>query len=319
MPCLSHISSLECLRQPSLYALMRNATARDFHNSPAATKRNYGNGEFAVPDCVTAPYHFLVPSGKFQRANSFAVYHARRHDPSPGMIKRIDQTLLCTSPEFCFIQMANMTTIQELIALGCELCSYYSIQHEGYLESPNRTTHLKLASFVRNNSSEHGIKAARRALGYIIGGARSPSETALALLASLPLSLGGYALPKPFLNRKIKLGDRARMAARKNYYRCDLLWPRANLALEYDSDAEHTGKERIASDSIRRNILQAEKGITVITVTNRQLRDPSLFDELMRQVAKLMHVRLRPKNGSAIEATLKLRKILFRHERRDKV
>lgn len=51
-----------------------------------------------------------------------------------------------------------------------------------------------------------------------------------------------------------------------------MFWPEANVAIEYDSDLEHTGSARIAEDAQRRNDLTA-LGITTITATREQVMD----------------------------------------------
>ena len=79
-------------------------------------------------------------------------------------------------------------------------------------------------------------------------------------------------LPQPSLNRFIPLNAAEQKALNRSYFFCDLYWEQAKLAIEYDSDAEHSGSERIASDAARRNALLS-LGITVITVGNQTFRD----------------------------------------------
>lgn len=314
MPCLSHISALECLRDPNLYATIEPAPTRAFKETEPGGKRALSQGEFSLPDCVSTPCHMLVAEKRHANSTGQFVQHLNTRSLPEGSFLRIDRFLLCSSPECCFLQMASYLSITELVWLGSELCSDYSILKDRYIERSRLTSARKLSTYIHRCQKAKGIKRARRALKCIVEGAASPSEAALALLATLPLSLGGYALPRPTLNGKVNLSKHAQIMAGKKCYKCDLLWAKEKLDLEYDSDSEHTGSERIAEDAIRRNLLKSEKSIDVIVVTNRQLRDPVKFHYLMKQTSKALGLRLRPKNSMAMGLELDLREILFRHE-----
>ncbi len=110
----------------------------------------------------------------------------------------------------------------------------------------------------------NGIKIARWALDHVLDRSASPAETKVALALTLPCKIGGMGLPQPSLNRFIPLNAAEQKALNRSYFLCDLYWEQAKLAIEYDSDAEHSGSERIASDAARRNAL-LRLGITVIT------------------------------------------------------
>jgi hypothetical protein len=92
------------------------------------------------------------------------------------------------------------------------------------------------------------------------------------------------------MNGVIDLNERAADMVGKRYFRCDLLWARFRVAIEYDSDMFHTGKEKIANDSVRRNVL-GFMGINVITVTRSQLYSASGMQSIAEQLAKAMRKR----------------------------
>ena len=73
------------------------------------------------------------------------------------------------------------------------------------------------------------------------------------------------------------------------YFCCDLLWPEARVAVEYDSTMFHTGARRIAADSERRNAL-AYLGVDVVSVTRDQLMDPLRMDGVVRLLQKTLGV-----------------------------
>lgn len=315
MPYLSHISALECLKRPDVYALMEPADSIEYPEQSRICTTNINLGDARIPDCASKPYHVLVPDASRYWKSPALKFHAWKPPLPNGSMLKLGKDTFCSSPEFCFLQMATMLTKYELITLGFELCGNYSILPTRYIERPHVTTPSRLASFAQRCSGRKGNKLAGRIAKYLVGNAASPSESALAALISLPRALGGYGIPKPKLNAKIPLGEEAQRVTGKMFYRCDLLWEKQKVATEYDSDSEHTGPERIAADSLRRNVLQLEKGITLITVTNKQLRDPTLFQDVAKQTAKMLGIKFRKKPASDYYTELDLREALFRHER----
>lgn len=137
----------------------------------------------------------------------------------------------------------------------------------------------------------------------------SPAETKVALALTLPCKIGGMGLPQPSLNRFIPLNAAEQKALNRSYFLCDLYWEQAKLAIEYDSDAEHSGSERIASDAARRNAL-LRLGITVITVGNQTFRDRSEFKRVGATVARLLGTRIRPRGEHYDRRQIELRKRL---------
>ncbi|MEF2846503.1 MAG: hypothetical protein U0O24_07640 [Eggerthellaceae bacterium] len=137
-----------------------------------------------------------------------------------------------------------------------------------------------------------GLPLARTALKYIINDSASPRESALALMLTLPKRLGGYGLPKPILNYRVDIPQNKRHQFSSRYCVCDLYWPQAQIALEYDSDAFHTGSGKIALDSARRDAL-ALLGIQVLSVTNLQIKLATEMDRIARAIGRALGVRIR--------------------------
>ena len=76
------------------------------------------------------------------------------------------------------------------------------------------------------------------------------------------------------------------------------------------SDYYHTGADRIASDSKKRLALAA-LGITVITVTNSQVRSSIEFESIAKLIAGKLHKQLRCKNPQSLKARRELRSLLL--------
>ena len=134
---------------------------------------------------------------------------------------------LMSTPEFCFLQMANRLSLARLIMLGYELCGTYVLVDKG--PAPRRdaplTTVAKLRTFIEGTSNARGRKKALRALRYVLDRSASPMESALAMLLCLPYGLGGYGLPEPRLNYHVDVPPSFRAMADRKHCVCDLCWP----------------------------------------------------------------------------------------------
>ena len=85
---------------------------------------------------------------------------------------------------------------------------------------------------------------------------------------------------------------RVRLAAPSDRrYRCDLLWPAADIAVEYDSFLHHGSRAKMADDARRRNDLLA-RGTTVVSITGRTVWNLIELDEIARLLARRMGKRL---------------------------
>ena len=226
----------------------------------------------------------------------------------------IGKRLMVSSPEFCFLQMAEILSLTELIELGYELCGVYSLPNHADQKVPKRGFYNREQLASTKNlelllDSMPGVKGHRkavRALRYLQDGSASPMETKLAMFLTLPYQLGGFGFVMPELNYRIDLTKNARKYFSKDYYVCDLFWPDERIAVEYDSDQYHTGADRIANDSRRRNALTAI-GIRVVSVTKQQLFNRGELEEVARTISSHMGRRLFSKKSNFAAAHLELR------------
>ncbi|MCL1895041.1 MAG: hypothetical protein FWG03_00685 [Clostridiales bacterium] len=206
---------------------------------------------------------------------------------------------MVSSPEFCFLQMASQLTVVKLIELGYELCGVYSMPNASDKNVPIRGFHnrqpltniKKLKAFLESMPGVKGHKKAVRALRFVINGSASPMETKLAMFLTLPYMLGGYGFCLPEMNERIDIPKASRELFGKSYYVCDLFWPDEGIAVEYDSDQQHTGSTHITNDSIKRNAL-GKSDIRVVSVTKLQLRNRAGLEGVARTIADYMGRRL---------------------------
>lgn len=115
-------------------------------------------------------------------------------------------------------------------------------------------------------------------------------ETKIALLLSLPTSMGGYGIPQPDLNAQVTHSFSG--ARHPERFRCDLYWPTVKLALEYDSHQYHASSEKVVLDSTRRMKIESKK-IHVLSVTKQQIYNPSEFEKLVGVIARYLSHRIR--------------------------
>lgn len=97
------------------------------------------------------------------------------------------------------------------------------------------------------------------------------------------------------MNQKVLFTKSARKTSSSSARYVDLYWPDANLGVEYDSDKEHTGPEKIARDASRKNAFFAA-GVNILTVTKGQLMNELEMDKVSCVIAKHMGVYMRVKD-----------------------
>lgn len=241
------------------------------------------------------PLHVVVPTEAARSRCGKAACHVSSGSFPRGSFVRIAQNVLASSPELCFVQMASELSLPALTRLGFELCGTYGIATVGkvdYRFDPPFTTPARLARFLDRAGSMPGTVKARKALGLLVAGSASPMETTVIMLLCLPLRMGGYGLPRPLMNHDVHPKERSLFAADDKCYYCDLIWPDASISLEYDGRKHHGTINKMADDAIRRNNL-LDRGIPVVTVTTRTVRNLIELDRIARTLSKRLGYRAR--------------------------
>lgn len=264
--------------------------------------------EFAEPGpwWLSKPLHVLVADAATRRESRGVASHVWSAALPKGSILDSENGFYVCSPELTFLQAADVLDVVDLIELAYEFCGTYDISTGETRSCAPLTSIAKLRAYASKADGVRGRRKALRALRYVADGAASTRETVLAMLLCLPYSLGGYRFDLPVLNYRIDVGAHAKKVATRQFYRCDLYWPAANLALEYDSDLEHLGSRNAASDSARRNALDA-LGVDVISVTTQQIASRIEMERIANHVARRLGKRLQYREPSFSQAGLKLR------------
>lgn len=178
------------------------------------------------------------------------------------------------------------------------------------------------ARVIEAAGPHRGTSRFRRAVDLVIPGSASPAETRFALLAFMPRKLGGEALPRPHLNRQLRLCDEAARALGHPLCVGDVLWGDGMggtlpVCVEIDGAAFHdsSGTSRgtpIArrDDSARANAIRAS-GFEVISVTHSQMANIDRWELLMNNVAGALDMERRAQTPAFIRQRARLRKELF--------
>lgn len=303
-PVLSHASALEYWRSVRVGSRhFRQVThARKLVAIPPCSK------DFAEPGpwWIARPLHVLVGSATLRRNSGDVVSHVWSAPLPKGSLLDTENGFCVSSPELTFLQMADGMDLVDLVSLAYEFCGTYDTSIERLRTCGQLSTIAKLRAFVEKAEGARGRKKALCALRYAVDGSASPRETVLTMLLCLPYRLGGYRFELPALNHRIDVGARAKKMASKHYYRCDLYWPRAKFAIEYDSDSEHLGSRSAANDSSRRTALDA-LGIGVLSVTTMQISSRVEMDRIAHHVAQRLGKRVQYREPGFSSANLRLR------------
>ena len=329
---ISHMSALEYWRLYGQKKISKDAKKRRKRLQDAIPSLSFVCD--VVPEGLSHPISLLVgASGARRRSKMVRPRVYTRQVPEWGFIETGNGVTVCT-PAFCFFQMAADLPLLKLIELGYELCGSYSLPvgksvnlnpvskvdgsfSEAELKAAAQRQYNKasltnikeLRNFAPRMKGAKGYKNAKRALQYIINGSASPMETILVMMLTLPHKLGGYGLPNPEMNKRIEIGKAAKHRPDRAFYKCDLIWEKAAVAVEYDSDMFHTGADRIAGDSMKRFDMSV-LGIEPISLTIRQIQNAVEFDVFAKLIAARLGKQLRFRSRQYLAAQRELRALL---------
>ena len=215
----------------------------------------------------------------------------------PSSVSRIAEDAYVTCPELTFVNLGKTLGVPALAEYAMELCGRYAVTPwcERGLEPRAPLCDARgLEEFARGCGGVHGMRRAIEAMGIAGEGSRSPAETMLYLLLSMPREMFGYGLPRPLLNQRIDLSQTAQTRLRKEYLLVDLLFADEKLVVEYDSRAFHNAPAKLDRDDDRREVLQ-DMGYEVVVVRAERLSNFRRFDDLVRfTIGKRLGIEVPP-------------------------
>ena len=273
-----------------------------FRTDPALCQwisKNYG---------MPLPLDVFAPSANLRANNQYC--QGRLLDP--GLVReglvfvsriRSDQeedkvwkdTILCiASPELCFLQAARYLPMLALIKLGYDLCAIYCFDETKEFHQTGRqpTTDVEeILEFLNRYSDKRGLRNAQKALKYVLNRSNSPMESRLSMIAVLPFYLGGYALRRPELNKRVYLSKQSVPLMRTEYLTCDMVWEKEKVIVEYDSNLTHLDVKQHARDKARISAL-SESGYTIICLTADSIR-PHNIDRTFLSIRSALGMKKR--------------------------
>lgn len=218
--------------------------------------------------------------------------HTRPKNLPDRSFIRLDDSLWICSPELCVTQIASAMPLVKLIRAINHLCAIYVANPNApYLQSSRDplTTVQSISGFVGRAPGLKGISKTRQALRYALDRSNSPMESDFAVLFTLPISLGGYALPKPLLNRNTRLFSNV-SSLHLSSVCCDFVWPDQKIIVEYDSNLSHLDPDQHAYDKGKHNALTLS-GYKVINITTKDVKDFPSVDRTFRLIRKELGLR----------------------------
>lgn len=134
----------------------------------------------------------------------------------------------------------------------------------------------------------------------------SPMETMLALMLTLPVSMGGFGMPRPLVNWEVPLEPRDLTVCSQASIIGDLCWPDQRVVIEYNGWDDHfgAGPHKVASDANRANSLTA-MGWKVFQVSFEQVKTLDGVSLLARQLQRALCCSSQP--PSELESVWRMR------------
>lgn len=247
-----------------------------------------------------------------------------------GSILEVEPGVYSLSPKALCAAVAREVGCIQAFALAQELCSKISLSDRGkflppysspvvnklakdkdqppdvgYFEVEPVLTPDRLADYLAVCKGT-AAKQLQRLCPYLSENLRSPMESIMLALFSLPFSYGGFACGPFKTDYKIEFDDRAQAISGMSHAVCDAYQEAARFDLEYNGELGHSSRRGRIHDE-KRNTGLITMGIEVATVNNEMLCDM----EAMEALAWRIHQRMRKRYRNRVDARRKKQEALL--------
>ena len=164
----------------------------------------------------------------------------------------------------CFVQAGSWMSEPEQLEYGYEICARYHLNH------------LSTGDYIAVVKRVHD-------------GARSPMETATAIMVVAKRSQGGLGYAKIELNHRVDVPNEFKYLAKAGYFEIDVYAPANGTGIEYNG-SDHLDKQRSASDAERMTVLSA-LGFRMIVLTGTQFAHQLQLHRAMNAIALAMGLK----------------------------
>ena len=211
--------------------------------------------------------------------------------PSNHLIE-VAEGLLVVDEAMCFVQAGSWMSEPEQLEYGYEICARYHLNHLAtgdYIEMEQRYTVADLIAYCDENRSRQGATRATAVLKRVHDGARSPMETATAIMVVAKRSQGGLGYTRVELNHRVDVPNEFKYLAKAGYFEIDVYAPASDTGIEYNG-SDHLDKQRSASDAERMTVLSA-LGFRMIVLTGTQFANRLQLHRAMNAIALAMGLK----------------------------
>lgn len=207
----------------------------------------------------------------------------------PGHLIEVAEGLLVVDEAMCFVQAGSWMSEPEQLEYGYEICARYHLNHLStgdYIEMGQRYTVAGMTAYCNENRSRQGAIRAAAVFKRVHDGARSPMETATAIMVVAKRSQGGLGYAKIELNHRVDVPNEFKYLAKAGYFEIDVYAPASGTGIEYNG-SDHLDKQRSASDAERMTVLSA-LGFRMIVLTGTQFAQQLQLHRAMNAIALAM-------------------------------
>ncbi len=223
------------------------------------------------------------------------------------------EEVLLSSPPFCLLQMAGHSDTTQLVQAVMEVTGDYCLDagaRMGFRERRRLATRDSILAVARDCADARRGRKLAEAVELSAEGSCSPMETIVYLLACLPVSLGGYGLERPVLNKRIELDPSLVGYALRASIVADFLFAEPKLVVEYDSDQEHRSPHQLNLDA-RKRVTYERLGYRCRTLTSEAVMNPFDFEDFIGEIAETVGCDFARKSGESAVARDELRRHLL--------
>lgn len=248
---------------------------------------------------LSLPLDIMVPVNHMRNQSSNCHFFSWINNlPFNSFVKLKDRAngneeIFIACPELCFVEAANLYSLPEAAIIGCLLCAQFVRDDSEAVKQRPRdpvTSTKKISRYIKKLENFYGAKKARMAIKYVKDDCNSPMEVNLAVIASLPICKGGYALNSFVMNGAIHLVKAFATEMQRKELHCDMVWPENKLAIEYESNLTHLSKEQHEYDKKRSNAIKAS-GYNIIYIVKNDTSSLSRLDNTFFKIRKALGLR----------------------------
>lgn len=243
---------------------------------------------------VSTPYFSVLQLATAHRTNRISQNEAKRAAEEIQDIKRslgLEDTSLTESDLVRWNNIARFVRAAQVLCDFSGTYRYVPDEKCGMLNADIAYQTKPLMSpesfleYVAQMPKSKGVERGRAVAAVAFASCASPMETMLALMLSLPTSMGGFGILRPEVNWEIPLEQSRQDLCSQSTMVGDLCWPEQRVVLEYYGWDEHfgAGPRKVADDAARANSLTA-LGWTVFHATFEQVNTLEGVSLLARQL-----------------------------------